>query len=53
MKSLQILGMRKEEKGFSYYINENGTETWVDRRYLLENYPDELCTFYEERIVFE
>ena len=50
---VEILGLKKEEEEISFFVKINGTECWVERSFLVRNYADEICKFYEERIVFE
>lgn len=52
-KSVEILGLKKEANGISFYVKMNGEEVWVDRGFLVKNYADDICRFYEDRIVFE
>lgn len=54
-KDIKILGMKKEENEFMYYVVEsNGNELWVKRDFIMKNttYLVNLCEFYEQRIVF-
>lgn len=50
---IEILGLKKEDDEISFYVKINGTDCWVERSFLVKNYADEICKFYEERIVFE
>lgn len=50
---LVIVGMkRNEENKYKYYTILKGKGVWVDRQFLIEKHPDELCKFYEDRISF-
>lgn len=51
--AINIFGLKKEVRGLSFYVEFNGEEIWVTREFLLDNYPRQLCLFYEKRLVFE
>ena len=52
-KGVEILGLKKENNAISFYVRMNGNEVWVERNFLVRNYADEICKFYEDRIVFD
>lgn len=45
--------MRRVDETFEFFLKKGDIEGWSSHQFVLDNYPRQLCGFYEKNIEFD